>query len=153
LKLTSVGFANPRSAALLGRHELTHHEQTPETKPASARRSNVSVAKETRTCYIVSWSDRNRLAMPRQTASGRSAWKLEDAKARFSEVVRLARSEGPQRVTVRGKEAVVVISVEELEKLQPPEAPREDLVSFLRGLDLAELDLTRERDEGRDIVL
>lgn len=31
-------------------------------------------------------------------------WKLEDAKARFSEVVRRARSEGPQRVSVRGKE-------------------------------------------------
>jgi antitoxin Phd len=30
-------------------------------------------------------------------------WKLEDAKARFSELVRLARSEGPQRVTVRGR--------------------------------------------------
>jgi len=36
-------------------------------------------------------------------------WKLEDAKARFSEVVRRARSEGPQRVTLRGKPAVVVI--------------------------------------------
>ena len=102
--------------------------------------------------------------MPRQTASGppirippghvrHPAWKLEDAKARFSEVVRLARSEGPQRVTVRGKDAVVVISVEALEKLLPLEAPRQNLVAFLRGLDLAELDLTRERDTGRDIVL
>ena len=30
------------------------------------------------------------------------AWKLEDAKARFSEVVRRAQAEGPQYVTVRG---------------------------------------------------
>jgi len=43
-----------------------------------------------------------------------AAWKLEDAKARFSEVVRRARTEGPQHVTVRGQEAVVVIAVEEL---------------------------------------
>jgi antitoxin Phd len=68
-------------------------------------------------------------------------------------VVRLARSEGPQRVTVRGKDAVVVISVEALEKLLPPEAPRQNLVEFLRGLDLADLDVTRERDTGRDIAL
>ena len=43
-------------------------------------------------------------------ASGLPTWKLEDAKARFSEVVRLARSQGPQRVTVRGQDAVVVLS-------------------------------------------
>ena len=46
-----------------------------------------------------------------------SRWKLEDAKARFSEVVRHAREDGPQRVTVRGQDAVVVMSVEEFEKL------------------------------------
>lgn len=102
--------------------------------------------------------------MPRHAASsppvrphvGRvrpAAWKLEDAKARFSEVVRLARSEGPQRVTVRGKDAVVVIAVEALEKLLPSKTPRRNLVRFLQGLDLAELDLIREPDTGRDIVL
>ena len=48
-------------------------------------------------------------------------WKLEDAKARFSELVRRAHSEGPQRVTVRGKDAVVIISVEELKRLLPQE--------------------------------
>jgi prevent-host-death family protein len=37
-------------------------------------------------------------------------WKLQDAKARFSEVVRRAQSDGPQRVTVHGKDAVVVLS-------------------------------------------
>jgi prevent-host-death family protein len=40
-------------------------------------------------------------------------WKLQDAKARFSEVVRKAQTEGPQHVTVHGKEAVVVISASE----------------------------------------
>jgi antitoxin Phd len=79
-------------------------------------------------------------------------WKLEDAKARFSEVVRLARSEGPQRVTVRGRDAVVVISVEELERLMPAE-PRAPLVAFLEGLKLDGLDLEREADTGRDIDL
>jgi len=95
----------------------------------------------------------NSSGRPRQGQTRHPAWKLEDAKARFSEVVRLARSEGPQRVTVRGKDAVVVISVEALEKLLPPEAPRQSLVAFLQGLGLDDLDLTRERDTGRDIAL
>jgi antitoxin Phd len=81
------------------------------------------------------------------------AWKLEDAKARFSEVVRLARSEGPQRVSVRGKDAVVVISVEELERLTPPATDRLPLVAFLEGLGLEALDLEREPDRGRDVEL
>jgi prevent-host-death family protein len=45
-----------------------------------------------------------------------STWKLQDAKARFSEVVRRAKSEGPQRVTIHGKDAVVVIAANEYEK-------------------------------------
>jgi antitoxin Phd len=80
------------------------------------------------------------------------SWKLEDAKARFSEVVRRAQSEGPQRVTVRGKDAVVVISAEELEELlpQPDQLP---LVDFMESLYVEGLDLTREPDRGRDIEL
>lgn len=86
-----------------------------------------------------------------QARSGKG-WKLEDAKARFSEVVRLARSEGPQRVSVRGKDAVVVMSVEELERLRPT-SPRQPLVTFLETLKLGDLDLDREPDHGRDVVL
>jgi antitoxin Phd len=102
-----------------------------------------------------------RHATPGRTSSARPptrrvrplTWKLEDAKARFSEVVRLARTEGPQRVTVRGKDAVVVIAVETLEKLLPPAKPRQNLVAFLQGLGIGDLDLTREHDTGRDISL
>lgn len=43
---------------------------------------------------------------------------LQDAKARFSELVRRVRSEGPQHVTVHGREEVVVISVEEFRRLR-----------------------------------
>lgn len=45
-------------------------------------------------------------------ATPRRVWKLEDAKARFSEVVQLALSEGPQRVTRRGRPAVLVVADE-----------------------------------------
>lgn len=80
-------------------------------------------------------------------------WKLEDAKARFSELVRLARSEGPQRVTVRGQDAVVVISAEEMDRLVPaPEAVQ--FVAFMQSLAIDGfdgLDLTRQPDTGRDV--
>jgi prevent-host-death family protein len=43
---------------------------------------------------------------------------LQDAKARFSELVRRVRSEGPQHVTVHGREAVVIIGAEEFRRLK-----------------------------------
>ncbi len=45
-------------------------------------------------------------------------WRLQDAKARFSELVRKVRSEGPQHVTVHGRDEVVVIAVEEFRRLK-----------------------------------
>lgn len=45
-------------------------------------------------------------------------WPLQDAKARFSEVVRRARSEGPQLVTVHGREEVVVVAADEFHRLK-----------------------------------
>jgi prevent-host-death family protein len=83
-------------------------------------------------------------------AAGR--WKLEDAKARFSEVVRHAREEGPQRVSVRGHDAVVVMSVEEFERLAP-EKPRLPFLKFMESLHLDGLELERELDRGRDVEL
>lgn len=44
-------------------------------------------------------------------------WSLQDAKARFSEVVRRAGEEGPQHVSVRGKEKAVVISAGDYARL------------------------------------
>ena len=86
---------------------------------------------------------------PPKSASG---WKLEDAKARFSEVVRRAHAEGPQAVTVRGRRAVVVLDAEDYERLVAPR-PAAPLVEFLAGMDMGALDLTREPDSGRDLDL
>jgi prevent-host-death family protein len=56
----------------------------------------------------------------RQTTARAAAlpghWALQDAKARFSEVVRKAKTEGPQKITVHGREEVVVVSVEEYQR-------------------------------------
>lgn len=81
----------------------------------------------------------------------RAGWKLQDAKARFSEVVRRARTEGPQRVTVRGHDAVVVIAADELDRLLPPPADQVPFVAFMESLTVDGLDLTRARDTGRDV--
>jgi antitoxin Phd len=69
-------------------------------------------------------------------------WKLQDAKARFSEVVERALASGPQVVTRHGANAVVVISYDEFVK----STPVEDFKSFLlssRGV--SDLPLTREK--------
>lgn len=79
-------------------------------------------------------------------------WKLQDAKNRLSELVRKARDEGPQVITLRGRDAVVVVSANEYGRLS---RPRGSLVDFFRKSPLAglALDLTRSRDTGRRIEL
>ena len=81
------------------------------------------------------------------------AWKLEEAKAKFSELVRRARAEGPQRVTYRGADAVVVLAIDEYERLVTHAPRRQTLVEFLQSTGIHEIDLHRSRDGGRDIDL
>jgi antitoxin Phd len=79
-------------------------------------------------------------------------WQLQDAKNRLSELVRKAREEGPQVITLRGRDAVVVLSANEFGKLS---RPRGNLIDFFRKSPLAgvKLDLDRSRDTGRRIDL
>lgn len=92
--------------------------------------------------------------MPRpiRSAAPPASWKLEDAKARFSELVRRAHDEGPQAVTVRGRRAVVVVDAEDYQRLASA-APALPLVDFLESLHLPGLDLTRDPDPGREVEL
>jgi len=53
-----------------------------------------------------------------------NTWKLQDAKAQFSEVVRRARSGNPQQVTVHGEEAVVVVDPKRFDVRPKPAAPK-----------------------------
>ena len=59
----------------------------------------------------------------------------------------------PQYVTVRGKQAVAIIDAAELERLLPPNPAVVPLVQFLESLYVEGLDLTRDRDLGRDPAL
>ena len=73
-------------------------------------------------------------------------WKLEDAKAKFSEVVRRgAATRHPPRDAVN--------AVDAFKSLLPAKAPRQSLVEFLRSTALCELDVRREPDRGRDLAL
>src|SRR6184192_4045068 len=84
------------------------------------------------------------------TAAG-EAWQIQSAKARFSEVFRRARTEGPQRITRQGKEGVVMVAEEQYEQLVGKSHQPKSLVQFFRESPLVgvDLNLEREKDEGR----
>lgn len=88
-----------------------------------------------------------------RTVPGMERWKLEDAKARLSEVVRRAETAGPQLVTVRGREAAVILAPEQYKRLLPKQKGELPLSHFLKGLGLSALHVEREIDTGRDIAL
>lgn len=77
-------------------------------------------------------------------------WKLAEAKNRFSEVVRLALSDGPQRV-VRRDDAVVILAEREYEALTGGRLSLKDFL--LAAPDLELLDLDRDKTPMRDVTL
>ena len=82
-------------------------------------------------------------------------WQLQTAKARFSELFRIVRTKGPQWVTRQGKEAVVILSAEQFEKLQNQKTGSKNLAEFFAKSPLvgSGIKLDREQDYGRDIAL
>ena len=81
-----------------------------------------------------------------------TTWQLQEAKARLSELVKRAKSEGPQEIRVHGEPAVVVLAHPEYLKLT---APAERFVDFIRRSPLKGVNLRIERDasRARDIEL
>ena len=78
-------------------------------------------------------------------------WQLQEAKQRFSELVRRALEEGPQVVTRRGEEVVVVVKAEEFDRLSRGE---EDFKDFLIDApDLDSLEIRRDRSPSREVEL
>jgi prevent-host-death family protein len=71
-------------------------------------------------------------------------WLLQDAKARFSELVRRVRSEGPQHVTVHGRDAVVVISAEEFRRLKG-DLTGEALIAAMQASPYRDIDIEPSR--------
>ena len=65
-------------------------------------------------------------------------WQLHEAKAHLSEVIRLSIQQGPQMLTIRGKEEAVLISKKEYERLIGSKPNLFDFMnqSPLKGLDI-----------------
>jgi len=80
----------------------------------------------------------------RKRSSTTGRWLLQDVKLRFSELVRRVRSEGPQRVTVHGRDEVVVISAEEFRCLKG-DMTGEALIAALQASPLREIDIAPGR--------
>jgi prevent-host-death family protein len=79
----------------------------------------------------------------------RNRWQLQEAKNRLSEVVRLAQSEGPQTITVRGEDAVVVVSAAEYRRDHPDTYGMTLYELSRQWADrIGDIDLEIERDYG-----
>lgn len=80
-------------------------------------------------------------------------WQLHEAKARFSELFRRVRADGPQRVTKHGGEAVVIVPAEQFDQLGERASQPAGLVQFFQAAPTggANLDLSRKRDTTRHL--
>ena len=79
-------------------------------------------------------------------------WQLQEAKNKFSQVVNEALKRGPQVVTRRGKEIVVILSREDYRRLKKSQS---GVVEFFQNSPLAgvELDLERDKTHSREVTL
>ncbi len=97
-----------------------------------------------------------KMKKPTKSSPSRSGnrWRLQDAKARLSEVVRQAQQRGPQRVTLHGRDAVVVVRADEFDRMRRPISGR-DIVAALARSPLADVNFGRMtvRSPVRDVSL
>ena len=80
-------------------------------------------------------------------------WQMQNAKARFSDVVRRAKLDGPQDITVHGKSVAVVVSRELFDKLS---GNTQSLVEFMQqsplyGMD--DVEFERDPSLAREVSL
>jgi prevent-host-death family protein len=78
-------------------------------------------------------------------------WQLQEAKQRFSELVRTAHDNGPQVVTRHGEEVAVVVAIDDYRRMTGRVPDFKDFL--LSGPDLSELDLERSPEPARTVDL
>lgn len=114
-------------------------------------RSSVSLAypAESRVMANPIWDAWGCASLSRQIG-GMVSWQLQEAKQRFSEVVRRALTEGPQWVTRHGRRVVVVVAADEFEAAGRGVSFKE----FLRTApDLEELEIHRSPEPAPEVSL
>jgi prevent-host-death family protein len=93
------------------------------------------------------------------TSPGSDHWQIQDAKQRFSEMIRAVAGEGPQVITRHGEDVAVVVAIGEYRRLTRPAV---DLASILLGgpklgdsiADVfGEIEAERKADVGRAVDL
>jgi prevent-host-death family protein len=77
-------------------------------------------------------------------------WQVQDAKQRFSELIRTAHADGPQVVTRHGEEIAVVIDIAEYRRLKGETTQFKDYLRSGPGFDDLDLDRTRELPRSID---
>jgi prevent-host-death family protein len=80
-------------------------------------------------------------------------WQMHEARQKFSELVRRALNEGPQVVTRRSREVVVVLAAEEFRRLTVSTPDFKEFLLFGPDLSAPDLERTRDCDLPRDIQL
>lgn len=86
-------------------------------------------------------------------------WQLQEAKQRFSEVIRAVEREGPQIITRHGEDVAVIINIAEWHKLATPRADLKELLLGSPPFDddsiaiLDEVEAERKHDFGPGIDL
>lgn len=79
------------------------------------------------------------------------SWQVQEAKQRFSELIRAAHADGPQVVTRHGEEIAVVIDIADYRHLKGETTEFKD---YLRsGPALEDLDVSRSTERPRIIDL
>ncbi len=82
-------------------------------------------------CLKSDYSGQNAvLTLFKESRCPMKAWQMQEAKARLSEVVKSAESEGPQNITLHGQSVAVVISRPMFDRLT---ANNKSLVEFMRS--------------------
>lgn len=77
-------------------------------------------------------------------------WQLQEAKQRFSELIKMVETEGPQVVTRHGEEVAVVVDIGEYRRLRGGE---EDFKAFLRSAPDLDLEISRAAAPARVVDL
>lgn len=79
------------------------------------------------------------------------SWQLQEAKQRFSEVVREAVAGSPQTITKHGEEVAVVVSIDDYRRMSRPKVSFAEYL--LNGPTIDDLDVERDRSLPREIDL
>lgn len=94
--------------------------------------------------------------MPKQNLHKRSesenVWQIQEAKARFSQLVEDARTKGIQTITKQGEPVAVILSKKEYDKITKPKTSLLDMFKAAPCQDI-DLDISRSKELPRDVQL